>query len=313
MIIQGFRVVPLLKRTGQEILSDKVPSLAATTAYYFFFSLFPLLLFMAPLLSFVGDKQKLMTDIMTRASGALPPEALAPLQGVLKDVVFAKSAPGLMSMGALLAAWAGSNIFGALIEALNTAYDVTESRPWWKQQVVRLVVFVIASVIMTLAVVVLLDGTTVVGWVAGKLHLAGAVAGLLGVVAYLLAFALLVALAFLIFKALPNLKQANRHVLVASVFTTILWILATLLFRVYVANFGSFNKTYGTIGGIIALLTWMYYSMFVLLSGGELAAEMHKGTGAIDAAPGATYFGRLVTEAGPGHASRALDPGAPVK
>ena len=311
MIIQGFRVVPLLKRTGEEILSDEVPSLAATTAYYFFFSLFPLLLFIAPLLSFVGDKQQLMTELMSRAARAMPPEALAPLQGVLKDVVFAKGAPGLMSMGALLAAWAGSNIFGALMEALNTAYDVTESRPWWKRLLVRLAVFGVASILMLLAVVVLLDGTTVVGWIAGTLHLGGAAAGMLGVFAYLMAFALLVMLAFLIFKTLPNLRQANRHVLVASVFTTILWIVATLLFRVYVANFGSFNKTYGTIGGIIALLTWMYYSMFVLLSGGELAAEMHKGTGAVDAAPGATYFGRLVTEAGPGHASRALDPGAP--
>jgi len=95
-------------------------------------------------------------------------------------------------------------------------------------------------------------------------------------------------------------QQRWSHVFVASAITTLLWIVATVLFRFYVQNFGSYNKTYGTIGGVIILLTWMYYSMFVLLIGGELAAELHKGTGATEPSKGEVYYGRIVSDAGPG-------------
>jgi membrane protein len=115
-----------------------------------------------------------------------------------------------------------------------------------------------------------------------------------------LAVALLVVLGAVTFKLLPNVKQQWWHVLVCSAITTALWIGATLLFRLYVQNFGAYNKTYGTIGGVIILLTWMYYSMFVLLTGGELAAELHKGTGAIEPTRGEVYHGRIVSDSGPG-------------
>ena len=81
---------------------------------------------------------------------------------------------------------------------------------------------------------------------------------------------------------------------------TLLWLLISIGFKFYVANFTSYNATYGTIGGVIVLLTWMYYSMFVLLVGGELAAELHHGTGAIEPTKGALYYGRIVSDSGPG-------------
>ena len=86
----------------------------------------------------------------------------------------------------------------------------------------------------------------------------------------------------MLFKLLPNVQQRWSHVIIASTITTLLWIVATLIFRLYVQHFGSYNKTYGTIGGVIILLTWMYYSMFVVLVGGELASELHHGTGATE-------------------------------
>jgi len=98
-------------------------------------------------------------------------------------------------------------------------------------------------------------------------------------------------------------KQRWSHLIIASLVTTVLWIVATLLFRLYVQNFGAYNRTYGTIGGVIALLLWLYYSMFVLLVGAELASEIHQGSGAIDPERGAVYLGRIVSESGPGRAS----------
>jgi membrane protein len=119
----------------------------------------------------------------------------------------------------------------------------------------------------------------------------------------LLAIALLVALGTFLFTLLPNTQQRWSHVVTASAVTTVLWILATLLFRVYAQHFGSYNKTHGAIGGVIILLTWMYYTMFVVLGGGELASELHHGTGAVDPEKGAIYLGRIVSDNGPGKAS----------
>src|SRR6478609_3768661 len=112
MVIKGFRVAPLLKRTFHEIGEDKVTSLAASAAYNFFFSLFPLLLFLAPMLSLFGNKEAIVNFLMAQMTSVLPKDQLDALRPVLLNIVFAKNAPGLMSIGALLAAWSGSTVFG---------------------------------------------------------------------------------------------------------------------------------------------------------------------------------------------------------
>jgi len=302
MVIKGFRVGPLLKKTFREIGEDHVTTLAASAAYNFFFSLFPLLLFLAPLLSLTGDNQRTIGWLMAQLTSVLPPTQLQAIRPVLESVVFSPSAPRLMSLGLVLAAWSGSNIFGTLMGALNTAYDVQETRSWIKQQMVRIVTFVIGGVIMGLSTIVFLDGEGVANWLGNALHLGSAVIWVWKVLQYPLALAGLMALAFMTFYLLPNVRQHKRHVLVAALMTTCLWIVATLLFRLYVSHFPP-NPTYGLIGGVIILLTWMYYTMLVILIGGELASELHHGTGAIAPDQGAIYLGRLVSGSGPGSAS----------
>jgi membrane protein len=302
MVIKGFHVGPLLKKTFREIGEDGVTTLAASSAYNFFFSLFPLLLFLAPLLSLIGDNQRTVGWLMSQLTSVLPPEQLKAIRPVLDNVVFSSSAPRLMSLGLLLAVWSGSNIFGTLMGALNTAYDVTETRSWIKQQMIRVLTFVVSAVIMGLSTIVFLDGERVANWIGGTLHLGSAVILAWKVLQFPLAFAGLVGIAFMAFHLLPNVKQRKGHVLLAAVATTCLWILATLLFRLYVNHFPP-NPTYGFIGGVIILLTWMYYTMLVILIGGEFASELHHGTGAIASDKGAIYFGRIVSGAGPGSAS----------
>src|SRR3954470_7613925 len=165
MVIKGYRIGPLLKKTFREIGSDRVPTLAASAAYNFFFSLFPLLLFLAPLLSLVGNKQEMLDWLMSQLMSVLARENYQPVHRILSRVVFAPNAPGLMSVGLLLAAWSGSNIFGTLMGALNTAYDVEETRPWIKQQLIRLGTFVLGGVIVAMSTIVFLDGEGVASWI----------------------------------------------------------------------------------------------------------------------------------------------------
>jgi membrane protein len=295
MIIKGYRVGPLIRATAREVLDDDIMGLAAQTAYYFFFSLFPLFLFAAPLLGIIGDKQRIIDRVMTQLAGTLPGDAIDLVRGVVQDVVLAEGAPGLVSVGALLAAWAGSNIFNGLIEALNRAYDITEGRKWWKKRLLALASVIAAGLVLLTATTIMLGGESIVDWLGDRLGLGSGAVSVWKVVQYPIALLLLVATAWMIYYFLPNLRQDRRQVLVGAVVATVLWIVVTLLFRAYVVNFGSYSRTYGTVGGVIALLTWMYLSMLVLLIGGELNAEIHHGTGALEPRAGAVYEGQVLS------------------
>jgi membrane protein len=296
MMIKGYRLGPLMKKTAREVMDDNVLGLAAQTAYYFFFSLFPIFLFLAPMLALVGDKRKTFEFLLERIHGAVPEEAYGLVVGVVQSVVFEPNAPGLVSIGALLALWSGSNVFSGLMDALNRAYGVEQDpRPWWKKKLIAIACLLGVGAIFAVSTVIMLAGGDIVDAVSDRLGIGTVGRWTWTVLQYAIAVGLLVGTAWVVYYFLPAVAQHKKQVLVAAVFMTVLWLLVTLAFRFYVQNFGSYNKTYGTIGGVIVLLTWMYLSMVVLLTGGELAAELRAGTGSIHSRSGHLYGGRIAT------------------
>ena len=171
MVVLGYRAGSIAKKALKETLDDNLLGLAAQTAYYFFFSLFPLLLFIAPVLSLVGNKQETFALFTSQLQQVVPSEGWALIGGVIKDVVYAKNAPGLMSIGALLAIWAGSNVFGALIGALNIAYDVKDTRPWWKQKLIAMASVIVVGFVILISTVMILAGDKITNWLATRLAL----------------------------------------------------------------------------------------------------------------------------------------------
>jgi membrane protein len=298
MVIKGYQVGPLAKKVVKEVMDDNVLGLAAGTAYYFFFSLFPIFLFLAPLLSLVGNERETFSSVMQYLSQVVPGEAYTLMQNVVASVVFSEDAPGLVSIGALLALWAGSNIFNALMDALNNAYNVKETRPWWKRKLMAMAAVIVSGLIVVTATVVLLAGDKIVDWVGDRIGLGEIARVLWTAVPIPLALAALIALAWGVLTFLPNVRQNLRHSLVGAVVTTALWLIVTLAFRFYVQNFGNYNATYGTIGAVIVLLTWMYLAMVTVLIGGEVASELHHGTGAVDPRRGATIGDRIASSGG---------------
>ena len=282
MVIKGFHVGHLLKAVGKAIWADNILTIAAAVAYNFFFSIFPLLLFAAPLLALVGNKQQLFNWILDQMAGSVPPAAYTLLAGVARDVVFAPNAPGLVSIGAVLTLYSASNIFGSLMGALNIAYHVkNDRRPWWKQRLIQLGMVVVAGGLMTLAAAVMIAGPNIVDTVARFTHLDSLTKWGWMILQYPLAAAFLVSAFWLMYYILPDFPQHKRQILVGAITAAALWVIATTLFRLYVINFTTFNKAYGTVGAVLLLLSWMYYSMVVVLAGGELNAELAKGTGEI--------------------------------
>ncbi|HEY0970850.1 MAG TPA: YihY/virulence factor BrkB family protein, partial [Gemmatimonadales bacterium] len=293
MVVKGYRVGAIVRGVGREVMDDNVLGLAAQTAYYFFFSLFPLLLFVAPLLGLVGEREQTMGYILDQLSQSVPASAMTWIEDVVRGVVFTDGAPGLMSVGALLALWAGSNVFNALAGALNRAYDAEETRPWWKTRLMAIAMVIISGVVVLTATITILAGQEIIDWVGTRLGLPAATRAALIVAQYAIALLSIVALLWVTYLLLPCVKQSKRQVLVGAVVATVLWLIVTFGFRFYVANFGNYDKTYGTIGGVIVLLTWMYLTMLVLLVGGEINSELHKGTGSVKERAGHLFGGRV--------------------
>ncbi|HJU67696.1 MAG TPA: YihY/virulence factor BrkB family protein [Gemmatimonadaceae bacterium] len=302
MIIKGRRVGPLLQKTGREILDDNILGLSAQTAYYFFFSLFPLFLFAAPLIGFIGEREAIMAWLIVNLRQAVPGEAVDLVDNVVRDVLNPNSA-GVISIGLLGAAWAGSNVFSALIDALNRAYDVEEGRPWWKKKLIALASVLVSAILFMVTTSIMLGGPEIAEWIERRTIMGEVGQTVWSVVQYPLAFGLLIGMLWLIYYFLPNQRQDKSQILVGATVAAVLWVLVTLLFRAYVANFGSYNKTYGAIGGVIVLLTWMYLTMLAILTGGELNAELHHGTASVEPRKGAVYVGRVVTARDPSRAS----------
>ncbi|MGH7633213.1 MAG: YihY/virulence factor BrkB family protein [Gemmatimonadaceae bacterium] len=300
MVIRGYYVGTLLKGAFKGIGEDNVLGLAAQAAYNAFFSIFPFFLFAAPLISLIGDKQKTFTWLMTQLATVVPSEAIDLVRGVIKDVVFSKNAPGLISVGAVLALWSGSAVFGALMSTLNSAYNVRETRPWWKRVLIQLVSVLAMGVLVGIASIVMLAGPELAQGIGARLGIDRQLVLAWTILQYPIAIIMIVAAFYYVYRFLPNLKQRSSQILVGSVVATILWFLVTLAFRVYVTDFSSYNKTYGTIGAVIVLLTWMYLTMLVLLAAGELNSELHAGTGALD------FTGQIVTTGNPGRSSMDL-------
>jgi membrane protein len=303
MEIGGYRIGPLLKTTGAQIMNDDLLGFAAQAAYNFFFSLFPLFLFAAPFIGLFGDAHRTVAWIMGQLAPVIPEQALALVKGVVQDVVFASNAPGLISVGILLTAWSGSNIFRTLMDTLNHAYGVQETRAWWKRALMSLAALLVVGILIIVVSTIMLAGPEIASTVGKALHLGSALVTLWTVIQFPIALLLLVLVFFLIYRFLPNMRQSARQVLVGSVVATVLWIIVTYLFRLYVTNFGSYNKTYGAVGAVIVVLTWMYLTMLVILAAGSLNSQLHRGTGLVNPRKGAVYEGRIVNAAGPPHAS----------
>jgi membrane protein len=261
----------LLKRVGRAVMADHILTIAGSVAYNFFFSLFPLLLFAAPILALVGNKQQMIDWIMARLASGIPPEAFAPVRTVVQDVVFAPNAPALVSLGAVMTLYSASNIFSTLMTALNIAYHVREdSRRWWRQVLIQFGMVLVVGLLVIVAATVMLAGPNIVNTVVSAVGLGSTAKWIWMVVQYPIAFAFLVFALWLIYYVLPDVKQDKRQLLIGAVIAAILWVVATLAFRAYVTDFNKFNKAYGTIGAVLLLLTWMYYSSVVILVGGEL-------------------------------------------
>jgi len=275
-MLRAFRIPltwpELLKRTYSEVVADNCLGLAAQLAYYFFLALFPALLFLVALASFFP-----IANLMDAITGALarvaPYEALKLIQDQILKISQDKNG-GLLTIGMIGTIWSTSSGVNAIIDTLNQAYDIQEGRPWWKVKVTALVLTVALALFIVVAFGLVLVGPTLAEKVAVWFHMGPAFEWTWKILQWPVVFALVALGVAIIYYFAPDAEQDFVWITPGSVFATLLWVLISLGFKFYVAHFGSYNATYGTIGGIIILLTWMYVSSLAILVGAELNAEI---------------------------------------
>jgi membrane protein len=238
---------------------------AAAMAYYFLFALFPFLLFLTTLMG-VLPIPHLMDYLMQNAQTMLPGEAFNLIKDNIK-ALFMNKKQGLLSVGFLLALWSSSNAIVSVMDAMNKLYEVKEGRPFWKVRGIAIILVVALSLLILVALTLLMFGTSIGNRLADSLAM-GEVFRIGWDVALVPAtlFLLILALA-LVYYFTPDVKQNWRWISPGAVVAIPCWIVMSLGFSFYINNFGSYNKTYGSIGAVIVLLLWLYLSGLVILVG----------------------------------------------
>lgn len=252
-----------------EYKADSVSNVAGAVTFFAVLAVFPFLLFLVALASVIIDPAQ--AEVLIQELGRVAPEAVTQIIGQrLKDLAAGDNV-GLLTVGGLGAIWAASGGVVALMDALNTVYDVEESRPFWKVRGIAILVTLAGAALSILASLAMVAMPAVAKWLGEPLGT---------VVMWLrLPFAgiLMMLVWALIYYFLPDVKQKFKFITPGSVVGVIVWLVASWGFSMYVRNFGKYDANYGALGGVIVMLLWMWISSQVILLGAEINAVLeHK-------------------------------------
>jgi membrane protein len=265
------RLRAFLKRLYEEYENDAVADSAAALSYYFVFALFPFLFFLATLTAFVPYIRQSVDTILSRAHAILPEQAVVLVDTHLRGLV-ERPRPRLLTLGLLATLYSASRGVDALRKTLNLAYDVKESRKWWRTELVAFGMTIGGAVLGLVAITALSAGGRAGFWLADRIGLEHQYVLVWSWLRWPVTAIVIMFCAALAYYLLPDVKQKFKFITPGSVVGTIVWLLATWGFSVYASNFGSYNVTYGSIGAVIVLLTWFYITGFIFLMGGEMNA-----------------------------------------
>ncbi|HEX2233956.1 MAG TPA: YihY/virulence factor BrkB family protein [Thermoleophilaceae bacterium] len=267
----------VLKRTGKEFSDDNLTDWAAALTYYSILSIFPALIALVSILGLVGDSAT--QPLIDNVGAVAPGPAKEIFTSAIENLQRSEGAAGLLFIVGLAGAlWSASGYVAAFMRASNAIYDVEEGRPIWKTAPVRLGV----TIVLLLLLAISATAVTLTGGLAeqvGNLIGVGDTAVTVWDIAKWPVLLLIVSFMFaILYWAAPNVKHPKfRWVSPGGVVAVIVWIVASAAFAFYVANFGSYNKTYGALGGVIVFLVWLWISNIAVLLGAELNAELERG------------------------------------
>src|SRR3954454_12615682 len=248
----------VLKRTVREFSEDNLTDWAAALTYYGILSIFPTLIALVSILGLIGGSAT--KPLLNNLGGFAPGPAHKILENALHGLTQSRGGAGILFVVGLAGAvWAASGYIGAFIRASNTIWDVEEGRPAWKTVPLRLIVTIVMLMLLT-ATAVAVAATGPLAHKIGKLVGVGGAAVTAWDIAKWPVLVVVVALMFsILYYAAPNVRQPGfRWVTPGGIFAVVTWIVVSGLFGLYAGNFGSYNKTYGSLGAVVIFLVWLW-------------------------------------------------------
>ncbi|MEC2057078.1 YihY/virulence factor BrkB family protein [Peribacillus psychrosaccharolyticus] len=260
------------KELNQEIKEDRATGLAAEQAYYYMLSLFPLLILLLSILPYLQiEPQKAIEFI----NNFLPSESTEVLEENIVTIVSERNG-GLLTVGILGTIWSASNGMNAFIHAMNIAFDVEETRNFIKARLISIVLTLVLIFAFIVVLVLPVFGSTIINMIEYVVPLSESFESLINLLRWVVALAVLVIVLTTLYRFAPNKQYPFKQVIPGAVSATIIWLAISLGFSFYVSNFGNYSATYGSLGGVIILMLWLYLTGLTLVIGGEINALFHK-------------------------------------
>jgi len=253
------KLLEFVKRIYEKFNRHDCFGLSAEISYQSLFSMFPFILLLVSIAGLLSKYSGIQAQFFVLIYDFAPPMAIDFINSAIVDMVGSNSL-GVFGLSLLITIWAGSTVMDSTIKAFDRIYEVEESRSFFRRKIVSMVLLIVAVFLFILSTLFVFIGDTILEWVGGgnlpleMLQVAGT-------------FILVTLNILLLNRFAPNINRPLHRLLPGAAFFSFVWILATYIFRFYVRNFGRYSVIYGSIGGIIVLLTWIYITAILLLIG----------------------------------------------
>ena len=268
----------VVRKAFREFSDDQCTDLAAALTYYAVLSIFPALIALVSVLGLVGQAEKSVQTVLDVLRPLVTPSTLGYVEPFVTSLAESQGAGLTVILGIAGALWSASGYVGAFSRAMNRIYEIREGRPFWKLRPIMLLITAIALVLSATALVILVVSGPVAEAIGGVIGLGSFAVTVWDYAKWPVLLLVMVMVVALLYYATPNIKQPKfKWISVGAAFAIGVWLIASMLFAVYVANFSNYDKTYGSLGGVIVGLLWLWITNIALLLGAEIDSEMERG------------------------------------
>lgn len=267
----------LILRLWTRINDHDIFGRAAQLSYYFLLAVFPLLLFLITLLGYFAETgSELRHKLISYLATVMPPSAITLVQTTLDEISQA-SGGGKLSLGILAALWAASNGMGAISDTLNAAYAVREQRAWWKVRLTAIILTIVVSILIVVALAIVLFGGQIGDRVATHFGFSAVFVVVWKILQWPITLFFLMLMFDVIYSFAPDVRRRKRKWWTpGAAAAVVIWLLVSFGFRLYLHYFNSYSVTYGSLGALIVLMLWFYFTGLAILIGGEINSELQQ-------------------------------------
>jgi membrane protein len=268
----------ILRKTYREFGDDHCTDLAAGLTYYAVLSLFPAAIAVISLLGVVGQRRSSVDNVIKVLEPLVSSSTLNSVQPALEHIAASPGAGIGLFLGILGALWSASGYVGAFGRAMNAVYEIDEGRPFWKLRPLMLIITLVAILLVVCVLVMLVVSGPLADSIGGVIGLGSQAVTVWNIAKWPVIALFVVLIVAMLYYSTPNVKQPKfRWLSIGALVAIIVWILASVAFAFYVATFGSYDKTYGSLAGVVAGLLWLWITNVALLFGAELDSEIERG------------------------------------